>query len=316
MNTCSLRWLLKRSRLKVGRNGLVAYEPRTATTIRFDRQETVHLLGKDVPFEGLDDPCEVVHLEISNHCYLTCPYCYVGKKEGRELTTEQWKHIMDDLASYGIFQVTFGGGEPTLRDDLRELALHARRRGLNLCMTTNGLTLPEIGPDTLCLFNQVNVSFHGDEGILRKALEHLERHKVPRGINFLALHRYMPQLPSIALMSEYLEAEMLLLTGKGVDGGLSPGEVMAEARNLHRQGFQVAVDGLACAGEVEDFCMQKRRFCDVDSEGNVLPCSFVRWPMGNLLKSPFSEIWRSRGKQVPCPFIEGGKNNDGRQDRV
>ena len=50
--------------------------------------------------------------------------------------------------------------------------------------------------------------------------------------------------------------------------------------------------------------MQKRRFCDVDSQGNVLPCSFVREPLGNLLDKSFSEIWRSRGEQVSCPFAQ------------
>jgi MoaA/NifB/PqqE/SkfB family radical SAM enzyme len=78
---------------------------------------------------------------------------------------------------------------------------------------------------------------------------------------------------------------------------------MAEARRLHDQGFKVAVDGLTCASELPDFCMQKRRFCDLDSLGNVMPCSFVRQPMGNLLKKTFAETWRSRGEQVSCPFV-------------
>ena len=61
---------------------------------------------------------------------------------GQELTTDELKLILEDLASHGVFQVTFGGGEPTLRDDLKELALHTRRLGFNLCMTTNGKALP------------------------------------------------------------------------------------------------------------------------------------------------------------------------------
>ena len=303
MSTGRLKTLLQRSTLRLGKNGLVAYEPKTATTLRLDRQETENLLREKIPFEKLDDPCEVVHLEISNRCNLACPYCYVERKDGHELSTDQWKTILGDLAAYGIFQVTFGGGEPTLRDDLKELAFYARRLGLNLCMTSNGILLPEIGPDTLCLFNQVNVSCHGDGEGVWKALEHLEKCNVARGINFLALCTYMPQLPFIALMSDIFGAELLLLTAKGVEDGLPPDVVMLEARKLHQQGFKVAVDGLTCAGELPDFCMQKRRFCDVDSLGNVVPCSFVREPMGNLLSQRFADIWRSRGEQVPCPFV-------------
>jgi len=282
----------------------VAYEPRTATTLRFDREETARLLHHDVPFERLDDPCEVVHLEVSNRCNLSCPYCYVGHKSGAELTTGQWKLILDDLASCGVFQVTFGGGEPTLREDLKLLALHARRLGLNLCMTTNGISLPQMESDTLCLFNQVNVSYHGDGGVVWKALEHLEKHNVLRGVNFLATCDYLPQLPLMALVASMFDTELLLLSAKGVPDAVAPQVVMAEARRLHDQGFKVAVDGLTCAGELPDYCLQKRRFCDVDSQGNVLPCSFVREPLGNLLEKGFAEVWRSRGEQAPCPFAQ------------
>ena len=308
MNSSFLKGLLKRSTLRLGREGLVAYEPSRAITVRFDRGETRDLLDRDIPFHDLDEPCEVVHLEISNRCNMSCPYCYVREKRGKALSTGQWRAILADLAGYGVFQVTFGGGEPTLREDLKELALHTRRLGLNLCMTTNGLRLPETGPEVLCLFNQVNVSYHGDEKILWKALEHLERCAIARGINFLALTEYFPRLPFVAVLSYIFDAELLILTAKGVENAPAPETVMSEARKLHQQDFSVAVDGLTCCSEVPDFCMQKRRFCDVDAQGNVLPCSFVREPMGNLLEKPFSEIWRSRGEQALCPFVEGGND--------
>ena len=224
------------------------------------------------------------------------------KKEGQELSTQQWKEILDDLAGYGVFQVTFGGGEPTLRHDLKELALHTRRIGLNLCMTTNGKALPQCGRETLCLFNQVNVSYHGGELLVWRALEHLEKHNVPRGVNFLALREYFPQLPFLALVTSMFDAELLMLTAKGVPEAPPPQVVIDEAHRLHEQGLRVAIDGLTCAAELSDFCLQKRRFCDVDSLGNVLPCSFVRTSLGNLLRESFAEIWRFRGEQVPCPF--------------
>ncbi len=88
-------------------------------------------------------------------------------------------------------------------------------------------------------------------------------------------------------------------------GDGAPSEVMAGARQLHGRGVRVAVDGLTCAGELPEFCLQKKRSCTVDASGNALPCSFVREPFGNLLGKPFAEIWRSRGEQVPCPFVTG-----------
>jgi len=273
--------------------------------IRLDRQETETFLGRSIPFDQLDDFAEVVHLEVSARCQLSCPYCYVPAIDGQELPTEGWKAIISDLAGYGVFQITFGGGEPTLREDLRELALHARRLGLNLCMTTNGLTLPQLGPEVLCLFNQINVSYHGDGETLWRALQHLVANHVACGINFVATEGHLPVLPAIADTAVAFGAELLLLTAKGLEGAPAPWEVMAQARKLYEQGLRVAVDGLTCSGELPEFCLQKKRFCTVDPQGNAMPCSFVREPFGNLLGKPFAEIWRSRGQQVRCPFLTG-----------
>ena len=245
----------------------------------------------------------MVHLEISARCQLHCSYCYAGGRTEEELSTAQWKAVIDDLAGYGVLQLTFGGGEPTLRSDLGELALHVRQRGLNLCMTTNGLTLCELDPGLLRLFNQVNVSYHGDEGVLCRATKHLAEHEVPLGVNFLATEEYLYQLERVVKIAHPPGAELLMLTAKGVDGAPVPERVMAEARTLHRQGVRVAVDGLTCAAALPEFCMQKKRFCTVDALANVLPCSFIRTPVGSLLEKPFANVWRSRGEPIPCPFV-------------
>lgn len=274
-------------------------------TIRLNRRETEGLLGRIICFDCLDDFAEVVHLEISARCQLACPYCYVGEDGGGELSTSQWERIFDDLAGYGVFQVTFGGGEPTLRSDLKELALSARRVGLNLCMTTNGINLPYLEADVLCLFNQVNVSYHhtAPHDTFRAALAHLRHCHVPAGINFLVTRGYTPVLPAIAEISRELDAELLLLSAKGVSDAFPSEEVWDLAKRLHESGLKVAVDSLSCRGVIPDFCLQKIRFCTVDALGNVMPCSFVREPaLGSLPRQSFAEIWRSRGRQVPCPY--------------
>ena len=145
-----------------------------------------------------------------------------------------------------------------MRADLFELALHARRGSLNLCMTTTGLTLPALGPEALGLFNQVNVSCHGDEQVLWRALWHLDDHKIPRRINFVAVCEHMARLPIIAVLAEAFDTELLLLTAKGGAGAPAPRAVMAEARKLREQGLCLAVDGLTCAGEMAEFCMPSR----------------------------------------------------------
>jgi MoaA/NifB/PqqE/SkfB family radical SAM enzyme len=76
------------------------------------------------------------------HCNLQCLHCYAaGQKHSgeSELTTQQWKDIMDRLRKIGVPQITFTGGEPTMRDDLVELIEYGQWFITRL--NTNGIRL-------------------------------------------------------------------------------------------------------------------------------------------------------------------------------
>ena len=74
-----------------------------------------------------------VLIELTHKCPLQCPYCSnpVEMERARnELTTEEWKRVLDELAEIGVLQVHFSGGEPTARKDIVELVQHATDRDL------------------------------------------------------------------------------------------------------------------------------------------------------------------------------------------
>lgn len=78
------------------------------------------------------------------HCNQKCVHCYAAGQENAEeaeLSTGEWLTILDKLRAAGIPQVTFTGGEPTMRDDLFELIKHARWFVSRL--NTNGIKLTE-----------------------------------------------------------------------------------------------------------------------------------------------------------------------------
>ena len=78
------------------------------------------------------------------HCNQKCVHCYAAGQtlsDEAELTTEEWKKILDSCRSAGIPQVTFTGGEPTMREDLFELISYARWFISRL--NTNGIRLTE-----------------------------------------------------------------------------------------------------------------------------------------------------------------------------
>jgi hypothetical protein len=63
------------------------------------------------------------------------------KRVDSELTTDEWRMVIDKAWQAGIPHLTFTGGEATLRDDLPELIAHAEKNGQVCGLLTDGLRL-------------------------------------------------------------------------------------------------------------------------------------------------------------------------------
>ncbi len=285
-------------------SGLVVYEKDTPLTVRFNRKETDELVKKKIDYDKFDDHCEVAHLEISNDCNMDCSYCYVRDKSGGTLHIDKWKEIIKKLKDYGVFQITFGGGEPTVDFIWYDLGVYANSLGLNVGMTTNGIEIPEINPNILQkLFKQINISWHQNLDTVENALQYLWMNKVPRGINYCFSKEMAKDNETVKLLAREYEAELLYLAYKPVIGDydnlILPADVYKVAKEAHNEGLKVTVDG-PCVGK----CMMKKRFVDISHTGDVYPCSFVRESIGNILTDDFGTIWKERGEQEPCPYLE------------
>ena len=143
----------------------------TAALVALDR-DGVRALGLDggaawtgavaAGAEGHSSAPIEVHLAVTSRCAAGCEGCYLdARPDGIEPPAAIIERALDALAEAGVFTVAFGGGEPTLRDDLGELARAARARGLAPVVTTSGLGLGPRKLAALASFAQVNVSYDG-----------------------------------------------------------------------------------------------------------------------------------------------------------
>lgn len=83
-----------------------------------------------------------VDLATTYHCNNDCTHCYAGgHRETQELSTEEWKQIIEKLHQFGIPQVIFTGGESLLRNDLEDLIAYAKSRQMITGLITNGRLL-------------------------------------------------------------------------------------------------------------------------------------------------------------------------------
>ena len=83
-------------------------------------------------------------MALTFRCQNNCVHCYAGgPHKTQELTTNQWKQVIDQLQQIGVFILTFTGGEPTLREDLPELLAYSQNKGLVTGLITNGRKLAD-----------------------------------------------------------------------------------------------------------------------------------------------------------------------------
>ena len=101
-------------------------------------------IEKEEPFTYQYSAPLRMDLALTFRCQNDCVHCYAGgSHETLELTTTQWKSVIDKLSEIGVFILTFTGGEPTLREDLPELLLYAQNKGMVTGLISNGRRLKD-----------------------------------------------------------------------------------------------------------------------------------------------------------------------------
>ena len=132
------------------------------------------------------DKRPVVVWNITRKCNLKCIHCYAQAKDisfENELSADEGKALIDDLAAFGSPVLLFSGGEPMVRPDLPELAEYAVKKGMRAVISTNGTLitaekariLKEIGLSYVGIsldgMEDVHDHFRGVKGAYKKALE-------------------------------------------------------------------------------------------------------------------------------------------------
>ena len=138
-----------------------------------------------------EDKRPIVVWNCTRACNLRCVHCYAGadddKAQTGELTTEEAKAFMRDLAEFSVPVVLFSGGEPLVRNDLFELAHYVKELGMRPVISTNGTLITDEKADRIqeIGFAEIGISIDGvretndrlraKEGAFDAALEGIRR---------------------------------------------------------------------------------------------------------------------------------------------
>jgi radical SAM protein with 4Fe4S-binding SPASM domain len=212
----------------------------------------------------------VVVWNLTRQCNLHCLHCYAeaqGRASPQELSTQEGKALIDDLAGFGVPVLLFSGGEPLVRPDLLELAAHASERGIRAVVSTNGtLITPHMALGlkaaniayvgvSLDGLREINDRFRGKKGAFEEALAGLRNCReagLRAGLRFTVTKHNYREIDNI--FDLVVEEEIprlcfyhLVYAGRGselVAADLSPEEtrgvmdlIFHRTLDLHRRGI-------------------------------------------------------------------------------
>jgi radical SAM protein with 4Fe4S-binding SPASM domain len=138
-------------------------------------------------YKPLIPPPYLISYSITRKCNLKCKHCYSEATEEAapdELSTEEAKRILNEIATWGVKLLIFDGGEPICREDILSLAKYASEKGIRTVIGTNGTLLNVDIAKQLKLSGimavQISIDgaksathdwFRGEEGSFSKAIE-------------------------------------------------------------------------------------------------------------------------------------------------
>jgi MoaA/NifB/PqqE/SkfB family radical SAM enzyme len=263
------------------------------TFLDFERQE---------PFSGrLSAPyrldCALTYRLPSNEPAEAAPV----ERVKRELSTDEWKTILQKAWQAGIPHVIFTGGEPTLRDDLPDLIGYAEELGQVSGLLSDGLRLA----DELYL-----------ERLLKSGLDHLllvlqpENEQSWQAVGnailedlAVAVHLTITeenQTQATAILERLSQMSVRRVSLSAASQDLA--EALGKARDqLARLGMElvwnlpVPYSALhPVALEAGDALIEGagRAWLYVEPDGDVLAAQGNPDVLGNLLHDPWSKIWK------------------------
>jgi len=277
---------------------------------------------------GLDAPI-CLTWEITYACNLQCVHCLSssGRRDPRELTTEQALAVLDELKDLQVFYINIGGGEPMVRRDFFEIIEHSVSNGIGVKFSTNGAFIDKKNAERLAAMDylDIQISLDGADAATNDPVRGPGTYEMAinamnnlRDANFgefkisvVVTRHNVSQLDDFKALADSYGAQLRITrlrpSGRGADtwNDLHPtndqqrevydwlmkhGEkVLTGDSFFHLNALGPALPGL-------NMCGAGRVVCLIDPIGDVYACPFVihdQFKAGNVLDDGgFTQVWR------------------------
>jgi radical SAM protein with 4Fe4S-binding SPASM domain len=270
-----------------------------------------------------------LHLSVTQSCDLRCRHCFAAPEmesaNGELLTQRELEDLFDECADIGCMRVALTGGEPLNRPDLFEIIDLITARGIDVCLTTNGMRIDRRIADELARrpFAWVNVSLDGatpetndrvrGRGTFERVVANLKRHfkwRMRFGLSITLHPLNIDEIPLFPGLARKLGAETVMMRGCYPIGRASESGDLHLSFDRYREALSeiatsrlpVRVVPTSCEdGDLDDLAVVYENFgcaagnmvATVLHDGGVSPCSLLGSgvPMDSIRRLGFTEIW-------------------------
>ncbi len=275
---------------------------------------------------------EIVSWNVTNQCNLRCDHCYLaaGKRAPAELSLDESRHVIDELAAAGTRMVILTGGEPMMRRDIADMAAYASSRDILVVLGTNGMFLTA---STVRRLREVGVAgagisldsidpekhdrFRGVPGAWKGAVRGIRASvngDLPVLVQMTALPWNYEEIPAVVELAHGEGATgftlyFLVCTGRGEQlSDITPQQYEEALGSLveAQQRYPQMMVRARCAPQITRMaaqqdsplvgnagCLAGRHYCRITSEGDVTPCPYLPVVAGSLRERRFDDIWRA-----------------------
>jgi mycofactocin radical SAM maturase len=277
---------------------------------------------------GLDAPI-CLTWELTYACNLACVHCLSssGRRDPRELSTDDCKAVIDELQRMQVFYVNIGGGEPTVRGDFWELVDYATAHQVGVKFSTNGSRItPEVATRLAAAdYVDVQISLDGATAEVNdrvrgvgsyatgtRAMERLAAAGF-RGfkLSVVVTRENAGQLDAFKAIADRYDAQLRLTrlrpSGRGADVWDELHPTAAQQRQVYDwllahgeevltgdSFFHLSAYGQSLPGL--NLCGAGRVVCLIDPVGDVYACPFAiheQFLAGNVREpGGFTRVWR------------------------
>lgn len=224
----------------------------------------------------------------------------------RELTSEEWKTILEKAWNAGIPQVVFTGGEPTMRPDMDTLITYAEQLGMVSGLITNGFRLSETHylHDLLQSgLDHVMILLDPNNEACWEALRDTLAEDIALTVHITLTRRDLPEFSRILGRLKEMGVANISLSAEAED---LKADLLAARQTVAEQQFHLIWDlpvpysrlhpvalELAESGE-EPETGAGTAWLYVEPDGDVLPGQgYYQTVLGNLLSDPWETIQKN-----------------------